>query len=166
MFTDLKRICSSPSEEDRRWFPEIAGTDWNKTLDFAMRNFKDESYIGQFLSPKLMRDFHLFAVADHETETELFIDAIHDDNGYRRLRKLLSEQYKRENSVPDIQVVRYERDGDRSLTLRHFRARNRPLMTEEAQEVMKHLARLWGFPVRLESMGADGSVSDVLESAA
>jgi stage V sporulation protein R len=165
MFVDLKRICSSPSAEDRRWFPEIAGTDWNKTLDFAMRNFKDESYIGQFLSPKLMRDFHLFAVADHETETELFIDAIHDDNGYRRVRKLLSEQYKRENSVPDIQVVRYERDGDRSLTLRHFRARNRPLMTEEAREVMKHLGRLWGFPVRLESMGADGSVSDVLESA-
>ena len=164
MFMDLKRVCSSPSAEDRQWFPEIAGTDWQRTLDFAMRNFKDESYIGQFLSPKLMRDFHLFAVADHEAETELFIDAIHDDNGYRRVRKLLSEQYKRENSVPDIQVVRFARDGDRSLTLRHFRARNRPLMTEEAHEVMKHLARLWGFPVRLESVGIDGDVTEVLES--
>jgi stage V sporulation protein R len=166
MFMDLKRICSSPSAEDRLWFPEIAGTDWAKSLDFAMRHFKDESFIGQFLSPKLMRDFHLFAVADHENETELFIDAIHDEGGYRRLRKLLSEQYKRENAVPDIQVVRYERDGDRSLTLRHFQARNRPLVSEEAQEVLKHLSRLWGFPVRLETVGVGGNVTNTLESTA
>ena len=97
------------------------------------------------------------------SESELYIDAIHDDSGYRRVRKLLSEQYKRENSVPDIQVVRYERDGDRSLTLRHFQARNRPLKTEEAQEVMKHLSRLWGFGVRLESIDSEGNVKSTLE---
>jgi stage V sporulation protein R len=163
MFTDLKRICESPTAEDRRWFPELAGADWLKSLDFAMRNFKDESFIGQFMSPKLMRDFHFFAVADHESEGELFIDAIHDEGGYRRVRKLLSEQYKRENGVPDIQVVRYDRDGDRSLTLRHFQARNRPLKLEEAQEVMKHMSRLWGFSVRLESVDTDGQVKSTLE---
>ena len=95
MFQDLKRICADPTPEDRRWFPEIAGTDWRKTLDFAMRNFKDESFIGQFLSPKLMRDFRFFAIADHEAETELFVDSIHDESGYRRLRKLLCQQYAR-----------------------------------------------------------------------
>ena len=104
-------------------------------------------------------------MADHESESELYIDAIHDENGYRRLRKLLSEQYKRENGVPDIQVVRYVRDSDRSLTLRHFMARNRPLKMEEAQEVMKHLSRLWGFTVRLESVDAAGEVKSTLECA-
>ena len=163
MFTDLRRVCEKPTAEDRRWFPELAGTDWLKSLDFAMRNFKDESFIGQFLSPKLMREFHFFAVADHENENELFIEAIHDEDGYRRLRKLLSEQYKRETSVPDIQVVRFERDSDRSLTLRHFQARNRPLKAEEAQEVMKHLSRLWGFTVRLESIDAAGNAKNTLE---
>ena len=43
------------------WFPDIAGSDWLKALEFAMRNFKDESFIAQYLSPKLIRDFHLFA---------------------------------------------------------------------------------------------------------
>ena len=165
MFQDLKRICADPTPEDRRWFPEIAGTDWRKTLDFAMRNFKDESFIGQFLSPKLMRDFRFFAIADHEAETELFVDSIHDESGYRRLRKLLCQQYARETYVPDVQVVRYERDGDRSLTLRHFQHGGRPLEINEAEEVMKHLAQLWGFTVRLEAVGATGKLNTVLECA-
>jgi len=166
MFQDLRRICEKPDAEDRRWFPEIAGGDWGKALDFAMRNFKDESFIAQFLSPRLMREFRMFAIADHERESELVVDAIHDDDGYRRVRKLLSEQYKRESSVPDIQVVRFNRDGDRSLTLRHFLLRNRPLKADEAREVMKHVARLWGFTVRLESVDVAGNVKNVLECAA
>jgi len=60
--------------------------------------------------------------------------------------------------------IAYERDGDRSLTLRHFQARNRPLLGEEAQEVLRHLSRLWGFPVRLETVGAGGNVTNTLES--
>ena len=47
MFDDLKRICEQPEAEDREWFPDIAGGDWQKVLDFAMRNFKDESFIAQ-----------------------------------------------------------------------------------------------------------------------
>jgi hypothetical protein len=59
---DLRRICEHPTEEDRRWFPDIAGAEWLKTLDFAMRNFKDESFIQQFLSPQVIRDFRLFSL--------------------------------------------------------------------------------------------------------
>lgn len=66
MFQDIRRICEQPTEEDKRWFPDIAGKDWLETLHFAMREFKDESFISQFLSPKLMRDFRLFAVADDD----------------------------------------------------------------------------------------------------
>jgi len=47
MWRDLRRICEHPDDEDRAWFPEIAGTDWRRSLDFAMRNFKDESFIAQ-----------------------------------------------------------------------------------------------------------------------
>ena len=70
------------------------------------------------------------------------------------MRKLLAQQHAQEMRVPDIQVVRYDRDGDRSLTLRHTRRRGRPL-TEAAAEVVLHLRRLWGFPVRLETWEDD-----------
>ncbi|MDE0855700.1 MAG: SpoVR family protein [Nevskia sp.] len=162
MMSDIRRICEAPTAEDREWFPEIAGGDWRKVLDFAMRNYKDESFIGQFLSPRLMREFHLFAVADHEDEDDLTVDAIHNEHGFRRLRRLLAAQYNRDQLMPDIQVTNYERGGDRSLTLRHQRARKRPL-AEEANEVLRHLARLWGFTVRLETSDETGRLESVNE---
>ena len=93
MYTDLKRICEAPTDEDRQWFPEIAGTPWLPALDQAMRNYKDESFVGQYLSPKLMRELRLFAIVDDEREEELEVSAIHDDSGYRRVRESLSRQY-------------------------------------------------------------------------
>jgi stage V sporulation protein R len=155
MFNDIKRICERPDAEDRAWFPQIAGADWRSTLDFAMRNFKDESFIAQYLSPRLMRQMHLFAIADHEDENTLVVDSIHDDRGYRRVRQILAEQYAVESHVPDVQVVRYDRDGDRSLRLRHRAHRERPL-SEAVDEVVKHVHRLWGFSVRLETW-SDGA---------
>ena len=68
MLRDFRRICEPPTEEDRRWFPDFAGSDWLKSLDFAMRNFKDESFVAQYLSPKLIRDMKLFAVVDDDRE--------------------------------------------------------------------------------------------------
>ena len=165
VFSDVKRVCESPEAEDRAWFPEIAGGDWRATLDFAMRNFKDESFIAQYLSPRLMRKLHLFAVADHAGEDALVVDSIHDERGYRRLRKLLAEQHAREAQVPDVQVVRFDRDGDRSLTLRYHRQRGRPLAAA-ASEVVAHLRRLWGFDVRLETWDEGARVGDALEAAA
>ncbi|TDU24272.1 spore cortex formation protein SpoVR/YcgB (stage V sporulation) [Panacagrimonas perspica] len=160
MMTDLRRICENPTDEDREWFPDIAGGDWQKVLDFAMRNYKDESFIAQYLSPRLIREFHLFAVADHETDDHLTVDSIHNEQGYRRLRRLFASQYNRDFSVPDIQVTRYDRRGDRSLTVQHRRHRNRPLAAE-AEEVLRHLSRLWGFTVRLETCDDTGKAVGV-----
>jgi stage V sporulation protein R len=151
MFTDLSRICEHPTDEDREWFPEIAGSDWHKTLDYAMRHFKDESFIGQYLSPRLMRDLRLFAIVDDASRKELEVSAIHDDSGYRRVREALSKQYDLGMREPNIQVWNVNLRGDRSLTLRHIRHNDRPL-DNGAEEVVKHVARLWGFRVRLESV--------------
>jgi stage V sporulation protein R len=152
IFSDIRRMCEKPTEEDKRWFPELAGSgNWLKAIDFAMRNFKDESFIRQYLSPKVIRDFRLFAIADHKTETDLFIDSIHNDEGYRRIRTLLANQYSREAMVPDIQVTSFARMTDRSLTLTHLSRRGRPLNEEEAEKTLAHVERLWGFPVHLET---------------
>jgi len=158
MYTDLKRICEQPTDEDRQWFPDIAGSPWLATLDQAMRNYKDESFVGQFLSPKLMRDFRLFAINDDEKESELEVSAIHDDAGYRRVRESLSRQYDLGSREPNIQVWNVNLRGDRSLTLRHFQHNCRPL-DDGAQEVLRHVARLWGFGVHLESVNAQGDVT-------
>lgn len=162
MMRDLRRICEEPTDEDRRWFPEIAGGDWIATLDFAMRNFKDESFVAQYLSPKVMRDLRLFAVLDDDRRRKLEVTAIHDDPGYRAVRRSLAEHYNLGSNEPDIQVYNVNREGDRSLTLRHTQHRRRPLHAD-AQEVLRHVARLWGFTVRLEGIDGDGRTSKTWE---
>jgi stage V sporulation protein R len=158
MYTDIKRICEQPTDEDREWFPSFAGAPWLPTLDHAMRNFKDESFVGQYLSPKVMRDMRLFAIVDDENAENLSVSAIHDVSGFRRVREALSRQYDLSSREPDIQVWNVNLRGDRSLTLRHTQNNNRPLH-EGAQEVLKHVARLWGFGVQLDSVDSSGAVS-------
>ena len=74
------------------------------------------------------------------------------------MREALSRQYDLSTREPDIQVWNVNLRGDRSLTLRHTQHRNRPL-NESAEEVLKHVARLWGFGVNLESVDGAGEVT-------
>ena len=154
MFRDIRRMCETPTEEDRRWFPEIAGSDWLETLKFAMHNFKDESFILQYLSPKVIRDLKLFSVLDDDRDDHLSVPAIHDDDGYRTIRELLAAQYNLGNREPNIQVWNVDLRGDRSLTLRHQQHNRKPL-GDSTGDVLKHLHRLWGFDVHLESRQDD-----------
>jgi len=156
MFKDLRRICETPTDEDKDWFPDIAGSNWQKTLDFAMRNFKDESFIRQFLSPRLIRELRLFSVLDDDEQDELEISAIHDESGYRHIRAVLAKQYDLSMREPNIQIYNVNLRGDRSLSLRHVLQARRPL-NKDTSEVVRHLSRLWGFPVRIETINEDGT---------
>ncbi|NSM24011.1 SpoVR family protein [Shewanella sp. ZOR0012] len=158
MFTDIRRICEAPTDEDKAWFPDIAGSNWLETLHFAMQNFKDESFISQYLSPRVIRQFKLFGIHDDEKRNYLSVSAIHDEQGYQDIRNLLSQQYNLSNIEPNIQVHNVEINGDRSLTLRYVPNKDIPL-ANSYKEVLKHLHRLWGFSVSLEQANADNSIT-------
>ncbi len=163
MWRDLRRICENPTDEDRKWFPEVAGSDWRGTFTFAMNNFKDESFIAQYLSPRLMREFRFFSVVDDDSKPKLRVGPIHDDQGYQSLRQSLSDQYNLGSREPNIQVWNMDRRGDRALTLRYFSYQRRPLH-QDFTDVLSHVAHLWGFPVRLEEQTATGEVNRLGEA--
>jgi stage V sporulation protein R len=50
---------------------------------------------------------------------------------------------------PDIQIVDVDLEGDRRLLLRHQVAEGVRLEPRDAKRVLKHLANLWGYDVRL-----------------
>ncbi len=162
MMSDIRRICEQPTPEDLEWFPEIAGSNWQETMDFAMRNFKDESFIGQYLSPRMIREFKLFSISDDDKHRNMEVTAIHNNSGYQTVRSTLSDQYNLGSLEPNIQVYDVDMRGDRSLTLRHTLYNRRPLH-ESANEVLKHTARLWGFDVKLETVNEQGNVVNTLE---
>jgi spore cortex formation protein SpoVR/YcgB (stage V sporulation) len=139
------------------------GDKWIEAVDFAMRNYKDESFIAQYLSPKIIRDMRLFAIIDDEKDPELKVSAIHNEEGYQAVREALSRQYNLSQNEPDIQVYSVNQRGDRSLTLRYIPNNNRPL-SEDTEAVLKHLRFLWSFPVRLETVDNNGDVVSVREA--
>ncbi|MCZ4293659.1 SpoVR family protein [Vibrio sinaloensis] len=155
MFRDIRRICEEPTDEDREWFPDLAGTDWLEAVHFAMKNFKDESFISQYLSPKLMRDFKLFAIVDDDRKNYIEVSAIHNDSGYQAIREKLAAQYNLSNLEPNIQVFNVDVRGDRSLTLQYVPHDRIPL-DDSYEEVLKHLYRLWGFDIKLEELKDSG----------
>ena len=158
IYRDIRRICESPTDEDRQWFPQLAGTDWLAAVHFAMANFKDESLIEQYLSPKVMRDQRLFLLSDQEDDRSHYgVQAIHNDAGYTRVRQALAAQYRLEAHIPAIHVARSNADSDRALLLQHRVEHGRLLETESAEEVLRYIKELWQFDVVLEEIDGDGN---------
>ena len=55
----------------------------------------------QFLSPRLIRELRLFHLVDDADESELRVEAIHDERGYRRMRRALRPPIRRRpGSIP------------------------------------------------------------------
>jgi len=156
MMQDIRRICEEPQEEDRAWFAEIAGSGRPlDTLREAWAEYRDESFILQFLSPRLIRDLRLFAVGDNTDASYLTVEAIHDEQGYREIRRRMAEQYDLSSRQPEIEVIEADLKGNRRLVLRH-RVRNGRLLTkDDCNRTLRHVANLWGYRVRLIEVDAD-----------
>ena len=153
MMCDLERICTEPTSEDRAWFKDIAGNgDPLGTLRHAWANYRDESFILQFLSPAVMRRFRMFRLFDDSVEPSLLVDAIHDEDGYRELRRSLARLYDPNEADADIQVTDVDLAGDRKLLLQHRTRPGRLLHQRDADVTLRHLATLWGYEVRLQEV--------------
>ncbi len=159
MMRDISRICTDPTEEDRAWFKDFAGNgDPVGTLQYAWSNFRDESFVLQFLSPKVMRDFRMFRLLDDRVEPFLLVDAIHDEPGYREIRRTLASSYDPAETACDIEVADADLDGDRRLMLTHHTRAGRLLAGADAMATLGHVASLWGYEVLLEEVDAmDGT---------
>ena len=156
MMQDICRICTEPTEEDLEWFPDIAGNgDWKGTLKDAWANFRDESFIRQFLSPHLIRQMRLFLLSDDSKDSHMTVDSIHDEHGYRKIRDALAQSHDVSMIDPNIQVVDVDLLGDRKLVLRHEQQDGVPLVERSRDEVLYYVRQLWGYDVILESFDAE-----------
>ena len=160
MMRDIERIVAEPDDEDREWFPDIAGSgDVMGVLRDVWANYRDESFIGQFLSPRLMRQFRLFHLHDDpEVQAGIRVDAIHNERGYRRLRRQLARQYDVGFTDANIEVVDVDLAGDRRLMLHHHVINGSQLNDTDARRVLQHLTDLWSYDVVLEEVDSTDKV--------
>ncbi len=155
MMRDIKRICEEPTAEDKDWFPDFAGNgDAIGTLKAGWADYRDESFILQFLSPTVIRDMRFFALHDESDEPEVEVTAIHNEMGYRDIRRRLARHYDASVQDPDIRITDADLSGTRRLTLTHNVRDGRLLGKQECDRTLQHLAQLWGHRVKLLEVDA------------
>ncbi|BCK74920.1 spoVR family protein [Acetobacter aceti NRIC 0242] len=153
MMKDIERICTDPTEEDRRWQPDIAGNgDAYGTLRHAWAEYRDESFVLQFLSPKVMRDFRMFRLLDDTRDPYLLVDAIHDEAGYRDIRRTVAASYDPSTWYTEIEIVDVDTFGDRTLRLEHRTKSGQVLADNDMKLTLNALADLWGYRVVLDEI--------------
>ena len=122
-------------------------------------NYRDESFISQFLSPRLIRKMRMFHLHDDPAVTEgIRVDAIHDERGYRRVRRKLSRQYDIGCTDPNIEVVDVDLAGDRRLIIHHTVVNGALLQEADLKLVLQNLADLWTYDVMLKEVDTNGTV--------
>ena len=156
MFQDIKRICEKPTEEDRYWFPDICDTNWVETIKDIQKNYRDEGFILQYLSPKVIRDFKLFTATHKEQDTYYTVSATHSDEDILKVRKDLAEAYDVNQRIPRIEVTDVDSDG--WLILSHY-SENR-LHYEEAKKTAMYIYALWGKRIKIEYKNLKGEDVD------
>lgn len=148
IFMDIRRMCEHPDDEDCRLFPNIVNTDWVETCLDAVANYRDESFVRQFLGPKVIRKMKLFKLVDDTRKENYLISAIQDINGFKEIRSTLAKSYETDEWCPKIEITDANIKGDRTLTLTYYRERGRNV-GESWASVLHHINRLWGYKVRL-----------------
>ncbi|MGO8142548.1 SpoVR family protein [Rhizobium leguminosarum] len=161
MMQDIERIVTTPTEEDRAWFPDIAGRgDAMAVLRDIWANYRDESFISQFLSPNLIRQLRLFHLYDDPEQTEgVLVSAIHNERGYLRIRRQLSREYDIGWTDPAIDIIDVDLAGDRRLLLQHIVMNGCYLQDNDTKLVLQHLADLWGYDVLLQEIDSSSTVA-------
>ena len=155
MFKDIERICKNPSEEEKVMFPDVAGKDFIEVFHDAVENYRDESFIRQFLSPALVKKWGLFVTDDDSDSDHYKVSSIQDDEGFEDIRNSLAETYTIANYTPDIKVTDVDWKGDRTLELTHTAYNNVEISKDDINDMIKHIYRLWGHNIVLESYNHD-----------
>jgi len=155
LIQDIRRISTEPTDEDRDWFPDIAGNgDWRATLLDAWASHRDESFIRQYLSPALIRKWRFFLLSDTANEPHYEVASIHNERGYQKIRSALAQSYDIGASRSDIQVVDVDLLGDRHLRLEHKVTDGIVLEGRSCEETLRHIRTLWGYKVSLAGVDA------------
>lgn len=153
-----KRTWEPITDEDREWFPQLIGKKWQDAVKDAAWSHRDDGFIQQYLSPRVMRKFKMFSLnLDYEDGSPTaFVSDIHDEVGYKQVRLTLARSFERINRVPQISVIGADLEGDRTLFLEYVPHKERSLDRQSAEAVADYIDFLWGYPVELD----DGEPDD------
>lgn len=145
---DIVRMCENSTEEDRQFNPELCGSDWKVALRGAISNYRDESFIRQFLSPHLIRQYKLMHTEYNSKSPSQYKVKSHAAH-YDDIRTALADINMISNHFPNIEITKYDKD---ELTLTYYAVKERKLYESYADKTCDNLAELMGCNVILKEI--------------
>ena len=118
-------------------------------LRHAWANYRDESFILQYLSPAVIRKFRLFQSPTTAASRRCGSRRSTTSSAIARSAARCREQYDLSRREPDIQVVDVDLTGDRCLMLAHYVHDGVLLDEKTCRSVLRYVAVLWGYSVKL-----------------
>ncbi|MDZ7780619.1 MAG: SpoVR family protein [Gemmatimonadota bacterium] len=119
---------------------------------------RDVSFLRRFLTWDVMRELDLFEY--EEEDEDLVVSRVSDADEWTRVKETLLRQVGM-GSVPDIRVHDADMDRNRVLLLRHHHD-GRDLDLGYAEQTLRHIHRLWGRTVVLETRMGEEAEKAVL----
>lgn len=156
---DIKKMCENPDDEDLAFKPELKGKDWKKVILDVVENYRDDSLILEFLSPKLIKKMQIFTIYDDEDKDHYMVSSIHNELGYDRIRRALSEQYNPVNIFPDVVV----RGFDKKTRILHldYHVYKKMDLNSISVKALQHLQKLWGYEVIMDFIDDNKTVDRI-----
>lgn len=152
MFMDIKRISMEPTAEDKDFFPDWAGNgDWLKTIKYAMENYKDESFVEQYMSPKIVRDYKFIVLERDLNEGVGTVVSIHSPQYYDKVIHEVSMSYDFFRKLPQVICGIDMEKRERLSISTHVSDITKQSVSEETLSLIEDACgQLWNGPVEVE----------------
>ena len=172
--------CGMYEDIVERWDKGRHGRDWEDCTDLkvkedwdtkemkgnekifeVMRSYTDWFFMQDFLTPDLVKKLKLYIYATQETPiTYDYVITRHDAN---EIRKLIVNSFAH-SGIPKIEVINgnHQNQGDIKLLHKHS---GLDLDKKYTEETMKHLYKVWGRPVHLDTIQNNTKVSYTIKTS-
>jgi len=133
----------------------------NEKIFEVMRSYTDWFFMQDFLTPDLVKKLKLYIYATQEIPiTYDYVITRHDAN---EIRKLIVNSFAH-SGIPKIEVINgnHQNQGDIKLLHKHS---GLDLDKKYTEETMKHLYKVWGRPVHLDTIQNNTKVSYTIKTS-
>lgn len=136
MFMDIKRMCENPTQEDWDFMPKYCESNWIETINYIVVNYKDETFIEEFLSPALIRKLGLMRLTTDKKDSVINTSSDQRNQYHDDIRSRLASQYSWNYFFPDIKIRSCSEDVQ--ITFKTYL--NNPITVESMDEFKKCLS--------------------------
>jgi spore cortex formation protein SpoVR/YcgB (stage V sporulation) len=151
MMQKIKQVCIAPTLADSTRFSFAGcGEEWVNIMKEIMMNYRDESFIQEFLTEDTCKEFNLFSVRRDSDLNYIEVTGTARTEELKYIKRAFADSRDIINNVPDLAIESYDPTGDRTLVLTHRTRDFRRIYTPEMDACLDYIQHLWGDAVLFE----------------